>query len=197
LFFRCTGLWLECIFFENLEFFLGQLNKKLIKNRSLYELNILLNQEESVKMLRFPFMSIDSIVPFEYEELIILIFSFELFKPHNPILFTLDGKSTGIHFKDSLLSFINSNVKKEEFDEFLIDKKQKFTKLNSKFTIFIEKEKKLRNDEIKKTKFLPLNKTSVQWRESRNEGEYWVFFDGKWIKDDPSNVWNFDFYSQK
>jgi hypothetical protein len=148
-------------------------------------------------MLRFPSMSIDSIIPFEHEELIIIIFSFELFKSHNPILFTLDGKSTGIHFKDSLLSFINSNVKKEEFDEFLIDKEQKFTKLNSKFTIFIEKEKKLRNDEIKKTKFLPLNKTSVQWRESRNEGEYWVFFDGKWIKDDPSNVWNFDFYSQK
>jgi hypothetical protein len=160
-------------------------------------MSVLLNKRESVKMLRFPSMSIDSIFPFEHEELIIIIFSFEFFKSHNPILFTLDGKSTGIHFKDSLLSFINSNVKKEEFDEFLIDKEQKFTKLNSKFTIFIEKEKKLRNDEIKKTKFLPLNKTSVQWWESRNEGEYWVFFDGKWIKDDPSNVWNFDFYSQK
>jgi hypothetical protein len=178
-------------FIEFLEYFLSQLNKKLIKKRSL--LNIL----NEVGRVRFPFMNIDSILPFEHEELVILISSFELFKSHNPILFTLDGKTTGIHFKNSLLTFVNSNVTKEDFDSFLINKEQNFNALNSLFIQFIEKEKKLRIDEIKKEKFLQLNETSVKWKESRNQGDYWVFMEGKWIKDDPSNIWNFDFYSQK
>ena len=71
--------------------------------------------------------------------------------------------------------------------------------MEKNFILFLKKEKKLRNEEILKKKYINMDEIIPKWNENKSseDGKTWVFIDNQWIEDDKKNEWKFDFFSQK
>eukprot|EP01080_Neovahlkampfia_damariscottae_P011570 gene11570-4816_t len=183
----------------NYEYFLKQMKMELKSDYSIDQIERILTIGDAKKSNLIPNLTYDSIQPFIYEELVVLISSFQLFTSTDSYLVDLNGTKSKSHYKDVILEYLNSKIDEGEFVKFLDEYSMISSSLKKNFSNFIEKEKKLRNDEIKKKKYEKLDNLFPQWNDikSNEEEKNWVFIDGNWIEDDDKNEWKFDFFTQK
>ena len=184
---------------QNYSNFLDRLKTKLKYDEPLDQIKRKLKQKDVKLFHKLPNMTLDSIEPFIFEELVILISSFQLFTSNDSLMTDLLGRKSKIHYKDDILNNINAKLEESDLIDFLDNYYQIYNEMEKNFILFLKKEKKLRNEEILKKKYLNMDEIIPKWNENKSsdDGKTWVFIDNQWIEDDEKNEWKFDFFSQK